>query len=118
METRSSPLFSTVRAYLLTESLKRLIAESAPLKNGKLVFQAQLDEEARNIVADGRGGCAARTATVLLEFGAEGRFIKMGEAHVDLADILNSGRNGEVLPYRVEKCYDRNARINLGVTLW
>lgn len=42
----------------------------------------------------------------------------MGEAHVDLADILNSGRNGEVLPYRVEKCYDRNARINLGVTLW
>ena len=70
METRSSPLFSTVRAYLLTESLKRLIAESAPIKNGRLVFQAQLEEEARNIVTDGRGGYAEGRATVLLEFGA------------------------------------------------
>jgi len=42
----------------------------------------------------------------------------MGEAQVDLGDILNQGKNGEVLAYRVEKCYDRNARINLGVTLW
>lgn len=41
----------------------------------------------------------------------------MGEVHVSLSDILHLNKNGEVLPYRVEKCYDRNAKINLGVTL-
>jgi hypothetical protein len=41
----------------------------------------------------------------------------MGEAQVNLSDILHHGKNGEVLPYRVEKCYDRNAKINLGVTI-
>jgi hypothetical protein len=56
LETRSSPLFSTVRAYLLTNSLKRLIAESTPIKNGKLLFQAQLEEEAHNVPVDSRGG--------------------------------------------------------------
>lgn len=42
----------------------------------------------------------------------------MGEAVVNLGDILNEGRSGEMLSYRVEKCYDRNARITLAITLW
>jgi hypothetical protein len=55
---------------------------------------------------------------VLLEFGAEGRFIKMGEVQVNLADIINHCKIGQVLSYRVEKCYDRNARVTLAVTMW
>lgn len=67
---------------------------------------------------DTRGGYAETRVTVLLEFGAEGRFIKMGEAQVNLADILNHGKSGEVLSYRLEKCYDRNACITLAVTFY
>lgn len=56
--------------------------------------------------------------TILLEFNAEGRFIKMGETQINLADVLNNKRNGNILPYRLEKSYDRNAKLLVGVTMW
>lgn len=58
------------------------------------------------------------SVTILLEFGAENRFIKMGEAHIDLAKLLNSNKNGETIAYKLEKCYDRNARLHLAITFW
>lgn len=42
----------------------------------------------------------------------------MGETHVDLAKLLNSNKNGETIAYKLEKCYDRNARLHLAVTFW
>jgi hypothetical protein len=42
----------------------------------------------------------------------------MGEVHVNIAEILNQGKSGELISYRIEKCYDRNAQIILGVTFW
>ena len=55
--------------------------------------------------------------SILLEFDADGRYIKMGESIINLAKIINSERNGEILGYKVDKCYDRNARILVGVSL-
>lgn len=55
--------------------------------------------------------------SILLEFDADGRYIKMGESVINLAKIINTERNGEILGYKVDKCYDRNARILMGVTL-
>jgi len=53
----------------------------------------------------------------LLEFEAEGRFIKLGEALINLADILNLHRSRQLMTYKIEKCYDRNAKITVSITL-
>lgn len=41
----------------------------------------------------------------------------MGEAFVDLADIMNSNKNGQLLSYRLEKCYDRNAKVWISINI-
>jgi hypothetical protein len=41
----------------------------------------------------------------------------MGETVIDLAEIVNSNRQGQLLSYKVDKCYDRNAKIWLSVEM-
>lgn len=55
--------------------------------------------------------------SILFEFQAEGRFIKLGEVHINLADILNYHRNKQLVAYKIDRCYDRNAKILISVTL-
>jgi hypothetical protein len=55
--------------------------------------------------------------SILLEFQAEGRFIKLGEVLINLADILNYHRNKQIVTYKIDKCYDRNAKLLISITL-
>lgn len=42
LETRSNPLFSNIKAYILSESLKRFLGEGANFKNNRLLFEATM----------------------------------------------------------------------------
>lgn len=118
LETRTNPLFSRIKASLLADGVKRLIREAADFSNNQVAFRATIKEDSRTLAYDSRSQLYSEArATILLEFDAEGRFIKLGEASIDLGSILNSGRNGQLLTYRVEKCYDRNARLTVAVDL-
>ena len=39
----------------------------------------------------------------------------MGETFVDVADIMNNNKNGQLQGYKLEKCYDRNAKVWISV---
>jgi len=39
----------------------------------------------------------------------------MGETSVDVADIINNNKIGQLSGYKLEKCYDRNAKVWISI---
>jgi hypothetical protein len=43
--------------------------------------------------------------------------MKMGETHLNIADIINLNKNNEVIAYPIHKCYDKQAKMHLAIQL-
>jgi hypothetical protein len=41
----------------------------------------------------------------------------MGETCIDIGSIANTERNSEIVAYRIDKCFDRNARLLMNISL-
>lgn len=82
--------------------MKRFITETSDFKNNRVAFKATMDEEGQNLTYNDKlGSYEDNFVTLVLEFDAEGRFIKLGEALINLADILNCNRQGLSFGYKV-----------------